>query len=179
MYGVLCLCRVQGSLQVGPGDLDQEVLEDPLLVMHLGPSWAVPLEQGPWWDIQQVKEINQIRCDSFRTTFVIFLLFVYQTVKLCFFSPGPRGFAGMGVGGPPGVRPVAPRGVPLQPRPLMDFGEQPDGTVLPPEQMQVQFTSIMQLADDPFTMEILLRSCSLIILRRNVFSCSDWYSLNL
>lgn len=85
----------------------------------------------------------------------------------------------MGVGGPPGVRPVAPRGVPLQPRPLMDFGEQPDGTVLPPEQvqmqvqMQVQFTSIMQLADDPFTMEILLRSCSLIILRRNVFSCSD------
>ena len=79
----------------------------------------------------------------------------------------------MGVGGPPGVRPVAPRGVPLQPRPLMDFGEQPDGTVLPPEQMQVQFSSIMQLADDPFTMEILLRSCSLIISRRNVFSCSD------
>lgn len=49
---------------------------------------------------------------------------------------GPRSFAGMGVGGPPGVRPVAPRGVPLQPRPLMDFGEQPDGTVLPQEQMQ-------------------------------------------
>ena len=47
MYGVLRLCRVQGSQQVGPGDLDQGVQEDPLLVMHLGPSWAVPLEQGP------------------------------------------------------------------------------------------------------------------------------------
>lgn len=80
MYGVLCLCRVQGLQQVGPGDLDQGVQEDPLLVMHLGPSWAVPLEQGPWWDIQQVKTINQIQCDSFRTTFVIF--FYYLFIKL-------------------------------------------------------------------------------------------------
>lgn len=51
-------------------------------------------------------------------------------------AAGPRGFAGMGVGGPPGARPMGPRGMPMQPRPLMDFGEQPDGTVLPPEQMQ-------------------------------------------
>ena len=34
---------------------------------------------------------------------------------------------------------MAPRGGPMQPRPLMDFGEQLDGTALPPEQMQVQF----------------------------------------
>ncbi|RMX40076.1 hypothetical protein pdam_00002277 [Pocillopora damicornis] len=64
---------------------------------------------------------------------------------------GPRGFAGMGVGGPPGVRPVAPRGVPLQPRPLMDFGEQPDGTGLPPEQMQQHIgeTPIPALMSEP------------------------------
>jgi len=43
----------------------------------------------------------------------------------------------MGVGGPPGVRPMAPRGGTMQPRPLMDFGEQLDGTSFFPEQMQV------------------------------------------
>ena len=42
----------------------------------------------------------------------------------------------MGAGGPLGGRPMAPRG-PLQPRPLMDFGEQLEGTVYPPDQMQV------------------------------------------
>ena len=42
----------------------------------------------------------------------------------------------MGVGGPSGVRPMAPRGGKMQPRPLMDFGEQLDGTTFFPEQMQ-------------------------------------------
>ena len=35
-----------------------------------------------------------------------------------------------------GARAIAPQG-PMQPRPLMDFGEQPDGVVNPPEKMQV------------------------------------------
>lgn len=43
----------------------------------------------------------------------------------------------MGVGGPPSVRPMGPRGGNMQPRPLMDFGEQLDGTAFYPEQMQV------------------------------------------
>ena len=43
----------------------------------------------------------------------------------------------MGQGGPPGVRPMGPRGVGMQPRPLMDFGEQPDGTAFFPDQVQV------------------------------------------
>ena len=51
---------------------------------------------------------------------------------------GPRGFVGMGVGGPPGARPMAPRGPPTQPRPLMDFGEQMDGTAYLPDQMHMQ-----------------------------------------
>jgi len=42
----------------------------------------------------------------------------------------------MGAGGPLGGRPMAPRG-PLQPRPLMDFGEQLEGTAYLPDQMQV------------------------------------------
>lgn len=35
-----------------------------------------------------------------------------------------------------GVRAIAPQGS-MQPRPLMDFGEQPDGGVNPPEKIQV------------------------------------------
>lgn len=53
-------------------------------------------------------------------------------------TPGPRGFLGVGVGGPPGARPMAPRGPPTQPRPLMDFGEQLDATAYPPDQMHMQ-----------------------------------------
>ena len=51
------------------------------------------------------------------------------------FYTGPRGFVGMGVGGPPG-RPMGPRSAITQPpRPLMDFGDQ---TVFSsPDQMQV------------------------------------------
>ena len=54
-----------------------------------------------------------------------------------FFNLGPRGFVGMGMAAPlMGVRAIAPQGS-MQPRPLMDFGEQPDGGVNPPEKMQV------------------------------------------
>lgn len=54
-----------------------------------------------------------------------------------FFNLGPRGFVGMGMAAPlMGVRAIAPQGS-IQPRPLMDFGEQPDGGVNPPEKMQV------------------------------------------
>lgn len=55
---------------------------------------------------------------------------------------GPRGFAGMGVGGPPSVRPMGPRGGNMQPRPLMDFGEQLDGTAFYPEQMQAGLVGV-------------------------------------
>lgn len=50
----------------------------------------------------------------------------------------------MGLGGPPGVRPMAPRGGAMQPRPLMDFGsEQPDGTAFFPEQVQVCWSRML------------------------------------
>ena len=56
-------------------------------------------------------------------------------IIIILFCSGPRGFVGMGVGGPPG-RPMGPRGAITQPpRPLMDFGDQ---TVFSsPDQMQV------------------------------------------
>lgn len=51
-------------------------------------------------------------------------------------STGPRGFVGMGVAAPlMGARTMAPQG-PMQPRPLMDFGERP-GTLNAPDKMQV------------------------------------------
>lgn len=63
--------------------------------------------------------------------------FKFEVDDVCLFWSGLRGFAGMGVGGPPGMRPMAPRGGAMQPRPLMDFGEQPDGAAFFAEQMQV------------------------------------------
>ena len=39
------------------------------------------------------------------------------------------------------MRPMAPREGTMQPRPLMDFGEQLDGTAFFPEQMQVYFAA--------------------------------------